>query len=293
MGRFSLRDARGRLRMALAAPVMLVSFFCAQYAAAWGLSALFSRLLQLWGVTNKTLPYAPDFLRTIVSCYGSLEMLLQGLAGFGAAALCALFLRKTRFSFRPGHILPGFGIGFGLSAVCFVLLRATDSVRCMAAGETSALAEGLHAAGVFAYALATEALIGGSLYSRRLRPTLAVPLYAALNCAMYVLSVPFTLPALLGALALSAACSVLYQKRSFWAAAALRGAFSLSAHRLFGFSHTGAPGIFFETFPVSRDWLTGGDLGLESGWLCAVLFAACAALLWIFLKNKNDIAEDA
>jgi len=279
-------DAQGRLRMAFAAPFVLIAFFAAQVLGARGFALLSEALLGAWGVTGKTLPYAPAWLQTAITNYGSLEAIVQGLLGFLSVAFCAKFLRKRALCMRGRHILLGAGIGFGLSAAAFAVLFGTGSVRCMAAGGIYPLSELIAALGAIASAFAPEALLGGFFYPEtHCRPWIAAALFTVLNALLYVLGAVWSLPSIACVLAMSAACAALYMRRSFAAAAALRSFFGIFAHRLFGFSATGAPGLFFETFPVARDWLTGGDLGLESGWLCAALFGLCAAFVWIFLKN--------
>lgn len=281
-------DADGRLRMGLAAPAAIALYFAAQYIAAAGFGLISGALLKAWGVTAKSLPYAPHWLQTALAGIGSLESVVQGLAGLLAVWFCARFLRKRRLGLRAGHIGTGAGIGFALAAAAFVLLRTTDSVRCMAADRLYPLAELFAALGALGAALAPEALLGGFFAPEmRGRPWVRALTFMVLNALMYVLGAAWSVPAIACALAMSAACAVLYERLSFAAAAAMRGFFGVFAHRLFGFSAVGAPGMFFETYPVSRDWLTGGDAGLEAGWLCAALFAACAALAWKTMKKKK------
>lgn len=287
--RFS--SPNGALRPAISVPLTLCAFFAAQWLGAWGFGQISSLLLSAWGVTDKSLPYAPAWLQTAIASYGALESAAGAIAACFAVLLCAKFLFRRPLRLHCRHILLGSGIGFALSAAAFAVCMLTGSTRCMAAGSVSIAAECITVIGTFFCALAPEALLGGVFFPLlRGNRWLRIAVFAALNLVMYVLGVYWTAPALLAAAALSAACAALYETKSFWAAAALRCFFSVFAHRLFGFSANGAPSLFFETYPVSRDWLTGGDLGLESGWLCAALFLLAAVL--IIRRRKTVPTEE-
>lgn len=281
----------GRMKMAFAAPIALIAFFASQYLAAAIFGALSAFALEQWGVTQKSLPYAPAWLQTAAASYPSIEALFSALFSFFAVSLCARFLRKRPIQLHFRHIPAGAGIGSCLSVAAFVLLYATDSVRTMACTPPGFWAEAFAFLGTAASVLATEALVGGFFFreadSAGLfgRASLRIALFALLNALTYVLSAYWTLPALLSTAAMSVACAALYDRRSFLSAAALRCFWSFIAHRVLGFS---ASGMFFETYPVSQDWLTGGDLGLESGWLCAILFSAAAVLILRFFRKSAE-----
>lgn len=287
----------GRLRTGWALILVLIACVFAQWLGAWGFSALTQKLFALWGVTEKSVSYAPQWLQTAIGCYGSLEAAAQGLCGLAAAWLGARFLLGQRLPGRIRHIFTGAGIGFALSALAFALLRLTDSVRTMPSGGMSPLAEVLSLLGALGSALAPEALLGGIVFALAaphanisLQKGLLFVAFALLNALLYALSCPWTPAALASLLCMSAACAMLYARQSWLGAVALRCFWSFSAHRIFGFSSTGLTGMFFETYPVSRDWLTGGDYGLESGWLCALLFAAATWCIYRIFRNggRND-----
>ncbi len=277
----------------IASPLLVALFFAAQWLGAWLFGLGSQALLNLWGVTQKTLPYAPQWLQTLLSCYGSLEAIAQGLFGFAAAWLGAKYLRKKPIRLQFGHILSGAGIGFGLSAIAFVLLKCTGSVRTMGSGSVGILSEILTLLGAFFAVLGPEALLGGCFFDHLPKKNpLWLAVFALLNALLYILSAYWTPAAIIGALAMSAACALLYWKQSFLAAAALRCAWVFGAHRIFGFSANGAPGIFFETYPVSRDWLTGGAMGLEGGWLYAILLCAACAILFFAKSNGGKASHE-
>jgi len=289
MKRNLLRDAQGRLKPALAAPIVLVLYFASRILAGHGFVLLSAGLFRFWGLTDKSLPYAPLWLQICAANLLSLQSAVQSLFGLLCVLLCAKFLRKSPLRIRIRHIYLGAGIGFGLSAAAFVLLFCTGSVRCMPAAGVFPLAEAIVCLDALASAFAAEALLGGFLAPQlRVKPMARLVLMTAAGALLYVPTAYWTLPSIACVLAMAASCAVLYEKRSFAAAAALRGGFAVFAHRLLGFSAEGAPGIFFETYPVSRDWLTGGDFGLESGWLCAALFAAGAIVLWKYLRKETE-----
>ena len=278
----------GALKNIFAVPAAVIAFFAAQFLGAWAFDSVAALLLELWGVTAKSLPYAPAWLRTCIASYSSLRMAFSGLTAASAVLLCARFLLKKRIFAPWRHIASGAGIGSCLSALAFLILYPTGCVRIMRASGIYPLAELISFAGAAAAAFSAEALLGGFLCSASSirRSWIKRIAFTALGTVFYGLSAPWSLPALMSVGAMSALCALLYEKRSFWAAASVRCFWAFCAHRVLGFSANGVPGIFFETYPVSRDWLTGGDLGLESGWLCVLLFAAAALFVHRFTKNN-------
>ena len=265
----------------LAAPLTFAAFILIQALGVWAFDALAALLLEIWGVTAKTLLYAPAWLQTALASYFSLRSLVCGALGYGGVLLCARYLYKDRLHVQWRHIALGAGIGICLSALAFAILMPTGSVRTMKAHGVFPLAELFSFAGAAFSALSAESLLGGVLYraSRLRRPWLKRLVFVLLGALLYGLSASWSFLSILSVFAMSALCASLYEKRSFWASAAVRCFWAFGTHRIFGFSANGTPGIFFETYPVSRDWLTGGDFGLESGLLCAVLFAAAAFIV--------------
>lgn len=287
----------GRMTTAWFVPLSLLLFFFAQWLGAWALGRISLGLFSVWGVTEKSIVYAHVWLQTAVGCYGSLEAAAQGLLSLLALSLAMRFLRKESLPFRLRHIFCGAGIGFALSGIAFAVLRLSGSVRTMPAAAVSPLGEALTLLGAFFAVLGPEALVGGVLFqtafsaaektaaeSTRMEIVLSL-LFALLGSLFYLLSCAPTPGAITVCLCMSLACTALYLRRSYLSAAAMRCFWTFSAHRVFGFSASGDAGMFLETYPVSRDWLTGGDLGLESGWLCALLFALAALAIWKFLRN--------
>lgn len=287
---YDLLFRNNRLRMGLAMPLAFALYFTAQLLGARGFGLLSAMILNAWGVTQKSLPYAPAWLSTLLSSYSALEAIASGLLGFFAIWLSTRIFRKRRLCPQCGHICLGACMGLTLSCLAFVLLYCVGGVRCMRSMHCSVLSEVLALLSAAAAALGPETLLGGLLYPEmHLRDGFSIALFTLLNALMYILSSYWTLPAILSVFAMSAACAVLYVCKSFWASAALRCFWIFGAHRIFGFSAAGVPGMFFETFPVSHDWLTGGDFELEAGWLCAILFTACALVICAW--NGADVLK--
>lgn len=277
---------RAAVKYAFFMPLTVGLYLLMQIFAPWAFDALSALLLETWGVTPKALPYAPLWLRTALASYASLRSLFAGAVSFSAMLLCMRFFAHIPCRVLWRHIALGAGIGICLSAAAFAILVPTGSARVMKSAGIYPLAEFISFAGASFAALSAESLLGGALWNaaKLKKIWFKRALFVLLGALMYGLSAPWHLLSLLTVCAMSALCVFLYEKRSFWAAAAVRCFWAFGVHRVFGFSANGTPGIFFETYPVSRDWLTGGDLGLESGLLCAVLFAAAAFIVCKFLK---------
>ena len=275
----------------LAALAGAVLYAAAAALSLWGTGALYGALARSWGLSGRTYPYAPGWMRALIASWGSLAAAAQGLLCLGCAALAARFFAKRALQWRGGHFLTGAGIGCLCALAAFALLRLTDSVRSAPSGGTGLFFELSALAAALGSALAPEALIGGLLWPEargRWNRWICLAAFVLLDAAMYAIGAPRAVWGWVCLIAQAAACAALYERSSWLAAAGLRAAWHFVAYRLCGFSATGAGGAFLETFPVSRDWLTGGDLGLEGGVCAAALFFLATALIWLRGAKTTD-----
>lgn len=292
MRRLFFRRPDGSLPSGTTVALALALVCAAYFLAGFALSALTSLMLSLWGVTDATYPYAPGWLRLCLTRYALIDISIRFAACSLAAYIACRIAKKTPLPGRNRHLAWGMLIGFFSALFCYAILRLTDSVRTLPGQGASALNEGLYIAAIGSRAWAIETLVGGvfwpNLRKRFSRPMLAFALCVPINALSWLITGAFEPKALLCEVAMALVCCALYERGSFRAAAGFRFAWSVAAYRAFGFSVAGGAGLWIETFPVAKDWLTGGDAGLEAGLLAAALFLLYATALLI--RQKRPIA---
>ena len=284
-------DRNGRMRT-----VWLLCAAAALYAAVsvgvyWLYWYLYETMMGIWGVTAENIIHAPDAVRFLYRwSNGILQLMQNGLLIVGAALLVRLSGQNGK---AEGGLVKQLGIGAAVGAVCVALLWCVlmmlGSVRlgwritrpqvsintlalllttlCAAAGE-----------GLFFY----RGLYGGM--KKRL------PVWAAL-CGMMAVNLILALtsgvyhPIRLMNGALSAlVCALLADKIGIAATIGFRWGWSWLDQAVFGFA--GAQAALYETYPVNLYWLCGGNNGLMSGVLTAVVLGALAA--WLMRKEIGE-----
>ncbi len=284
-------DRNGRMRT-----VWLLCAAAALYAAVsvgvyWLYWYLYETMMGIWGVTAENIIHAPDAVRFLYRwSNGILQLMQNGLLIVGAALLVRLSGQNGK---AEGGLVKQLGIGAAVGAVCVALLWCVlmmlGSVRlgwritrpqvsintlalllttlCAAAGE-----------GLFFY----RGLYGGM--KKRL------PVWAAL-CGMMAVNLILALtsgvyhPIRLMNGALSAlVCALLADKIGIAATIGFRWGWSWLDQAVFGFA--GAQAALYETYPVNLYWLCGGNNGLMSGVLTAVVLCALAA--WLMRKEIGE-----
>ena len=75
---------RAAVKYAFFMPLAVGLYLLIQIFAPWAFDSLSAQLMEIWGVTTKTLPYAPLWLRTALSSYASLRSLFAAAVGFSA-----------------------------------------------------------------------------------------------------------------------------------------------------------------------------------------------------------------
>jgi len=265
----------------------LVAALAAILAAAWavprGMTWLFGRLFDAWGVTADTADRAPGWTRALYGGWTYFSGACQG----AAIALASHFAgRALGARVKIGRGL-GPGLMLGLAAVLamlgvFRLLDVMRFGRALASPAFGALTPML-AVYVLAQALGAAlatGLVGEMLSGWHRR-------WALGGCAVfYALFFGRWTPVALANGALFGALLWIAREKKGGVAPALG---FLSAFSLLSMAVLGMPpwqqGALYEVYPVSKPWLTGGDAGPWAG--LAMTGALALTLLALAIPNRE------
>jgi len=267
-----LFDRGGALRRGVRLILALAALLLSAWAVPFLLTRLSALMFSVWGVTAENAGRAPGWVQGLYGGWLYLVSLAQG----GAIALAALLAgRSLGFRVRMGKgIAFGLLLGAGAAAGMILAFRLADVMRfghALSRPQWSGLAVLLAvsaAAQALGAALATG-LVGEALSGWR-RPL------ALAGCAgFYALLFGRWTPAGLASGALFGLLTWLWREKKggFSPAFGFLAMFSVLTVAVFGLPPW-QPGALYETYPVSKPWLTGGEAGPWAGLFLTALLAA-------------------
>jgi hypothetical protein len=276
-------DKQGALRhwvrLSIALPTVLLTAWLVPLA----MTRLFQWLFPVWGVTAETVKRAPGWAQVLYGGWAYLNGALQGAAMALAAWLLGPALRA--------RMRMGKGLGKGLlagTAAAFTLIlvfRLLDVMRFGGALSRPAFSWLTPLVTLYmvsqALGAAMAVLLLGELLSgwHRLAAIAGCGLLYALLFGRWT-PVGFATGALFGA-----SMFLMREKNGGVAPAfGFLAAFSIFTVAVFGMPPW-QQGALYETYPVSKPWLTGGADGPWSG---IMMLAMLAALTWVLaLQNRK------
>lgn len=270
-------DEKNALRLLVRLVLALLAVLAAAWAVPLGLTKLFERLFSIWGVTGENVGRAPGWVQGL---YGG-WLYLNGIAQGAVIALAAWYSGRA----LGARIRMGKGLYTGLLAGALtagILLAAFRLLDVMRFGHAltrpalSALTPML-ALYVLSQALGAALATGliGELLAGRHR------LLAIAGCAVFyaLLFGRWTPVSLAGGALFGVLLWLLREKKGGLAPAfGFLAAFSFLTVTVFGMPPWQS-GALYETYPVSKPWLTGGDAGPWAGFAMTAILAALTLAL--------------
>ena len=282
-----LLDKAGALRRWVKLILALAALLLAAWAVPLGLTALFQRLFSLWGVTAGTVSRAPGWAQALYGGWLYVNGFVQGAAIALAAWLCGRALDE--------RVRMGKGMALGLTAGalaaaaligCFRLLDVARFGHALSRPEFSVLTPMLL---FYAVAQALGAALAAGLIGKILAGWRRALGFAGCAIAYWALFGRWTaLGAVNGAL-FGLLLWGMYEKKGGVAPAfGFLAMFSAMTVAVFGMPPW-QQGALYETYQVSKPWLTGGELGPWAGLgMTAVL--ALLTLVWALQNRKTKAA---
>ena len=255
------------------------------FLATGGFYALFQRLytfmMGVWGVTQSNVGRAPGWIRWLYRWSEALASIAQGaLLVCFALALNALTHRKGRPAAKGffSGALPGAAGALALWGALMLMGSVRLGWRLTRpAFSTSTLSLFLT---TLALALGEAAFLYGAAYGemkRRMPRRAALGIMLIVRAATSAWAAPMHPVAWLNGALTALACCLMADWRGASTAAGFRFAWNYLSQGVLGFA--GASAALYETYPVNRYWLCGGNAGPAAGWMQAAVTLLLAALM--------------
>lgn len=263
-------NREGQMRRGLKLAFAIAAVFLAAWAVPMGATVLFGRLFEVWGVTSENVARAPGWAQLLYGGFAYVSGFLQGAAIWLAARLMgrALGARVEMGKGLCAGIAAGAVAAFGLLA----LLRLLDVMRfghALTRPAFSALTPMLMA---FLVAQALGAVMATGMIGEILSGWHKSAAYAGCALLYALLFGRWTPIGLLsGALFGGLVWLTRENKGGVAPATGFLSVFSLLTVAVFGMPPW-SQGALYETYHVSKPWLTGGEAGHWGGLLLPAVF---------------------
>ena len=270
-------DRGGALRRFVKLILALATLLLAAWAVPLGLTALFQRLFSVWGVTGETVTRAPGWAQGLFGGFLYVNGFVQG-----AAIALATWLIGHALGER---VRMGKGLAMGIAAGALVAIalvaffRLTDVMRfghALSRPVWSGLTPMLL---VYVIAQALGAVLAAGLVGQVLSGWHRMLGFLGCAAAYAVLFGRWTAVGLINSALFGLLLWGTHEKKGEVAPAfGFLAAFSVLTVAVFGMPPW-QQGALYETYAVSKPWLTGGSMGPWSGLaMTAILLALTAAL---------------
>lgn len=270
-------DRSGQLRRGFRLFLALAAVLLAAWAVPAAMTMLFGRLFEVWGVTSESVGRAPGWVHLLYGGFAYVSGFVQGAAIWLVARLMGRAL-GARVKMGKG-LFAGIAAGAVVALGVLVLLRLLDVMRfgyALTHPKLSALTPLLMA---FLIAQALGAVMAAGLAGEILSGWHRALAYAGSALVYALLFGRWTLVGLLSGALFGGLIWLIREKKGGVApAAGFLVAFSVLTVAVFGMPPW-SQGALYETYHVSKPWLTGGGAGPWAGLLLpAILLMLIAAL---------------
>ncbi len=276
----------GQLRRGFKLVFALSAVLLAAWAVPTAMTALFGRLFEVWGVTSESAARAPGWAQLLYGGFSYVSGFAQGAAIFLAARLMGRALGARVEMGKGFHlgIVAGAGTAFGLLA----LLRLLDVMRFGHALTRPALSALTPMLMTFLVAQALGAAMATGLIGEILSGWHKAFAYAGSALLYALLFGRWTPIGLLSGALFGLLLWLMREKKGGIAPAfGFLSAFSLLTVGVFGMPPW-SQGALYETYHVSKPWLTGGGAGPWAGLLLPMILLSFIAAL--ALPNRRTKA---
>ncbi len=281
-----LFDRTGALRRGVKLTAALLAVLAAAWAVPLGLTALFQALFSAWGVTSETVTRAPGWARWLFGGFLYVNGFVQG----AAISLAAVWIgRALGERVRLGKGLwQGVAAGALAAAVLIAFFRVTDVMRfghALSSPQISVLTPMLM---LYVLLQALGAVLAVGLIGQVLSGWHRVLAYLGCAACYAVLFGRWTFVGFLNSALFGLLLWWMREKKGGVAPAfGFLAAFSFLVVGVFGMPpwQQGAP---YETYEVSKSWLTGGGMGPWAGlFMTAILLGLILALALPSRRTKS------
>jgi hypothetical protein len=282
-----LLDKDGALHRFVKLILALAALLLAAWAVPLGLTALFQALFSAWGVTGETVSLAPGWAQALFGGWLYVNGFIQGAAISLAAWLCGRWLNE--------RVRMGKGIGIGLlagalaAAALVICFRLTDVMRFGHALSRPAFSVLTPMLLFYVMAQALGAALAAGLIGKILAGWHRALGFVGCALGYWALFGRWTVFGALGGALFGLLLWGMYEKKGGVAPAfGFLAAFSVLTVAVFGLPPW-QQGALYETYPVSKPWLTGGDLGPWAG-LAMTVVLALFTLVWVLQGRRTKAA---
>lgn len=271
-------DRGGQLRRGFRLTIALAAVLLAAWAVPTAMTALFGRLFDVWGVTSESVTRAPGWAQLLYGGFTYVSGFAQGAAIWLAARLVGRAL-GARVEMRKG-LLAGIAVGVGVALGMLAILRLLDVMRFGHALTRPALSALTPMLMAFLVAQALGAVVAVALIGEILSGWHRALAYAGSALAYALLFGRWTPIGLMSGALFGGLIWLTREKKGGVAPAlGFLTAFSVLTASVFGMPPW-SQGALYETYHVSKPWLTGGGAGPWAGLLLpAILLLLIAALV--------------
>jgi hypothetical protein len=282
-----LLDAGGALRRWVKLLLALAALLLAAWAVPLGLTALFQALFSAWGVTAETVSRAPGWAQAL---YGG-WLYVNGLTQGAAMALAAWGMGRAlneRVRMGKGTVL---GLAAGALATVALILsfRLLDVARFGHALSKPAFSVLTPMLLFYVLAQALGAALAAGLIGKILAGWRRALAFAGCAAAYWALFGRWTAFGAVNGALFGLLLWGMYEKKGGVAPAfGFLAMFSALTNAVFGMPPW-QQGALYETYQVSKPWLTGGELGPWAG-LGMMVILALFTLAWALQSRRTKAA---
>jgi len=277
------------------APVCLilistVSYLLAAFLLRYGLSAVFARLFELWGIGPDNAYLAPGWARFLYDWNGHIVSALTALA----LLLFSAFLRRIwkindyRIQSVRSWVCRSGLIGLGCSALAVCLSLIPDSMRL----EWPLTAPGWDYSVAFAAIIILLRILSEEVFLKRVLfdglieywGTAAVVVTGSLAFLLLRANEVACVVGWFNLFLTGALTCLLYSSFGLAAVICFRTGWEIGCLLVWG-SNSGGNRSLYRMYAVSENLMTGGDYGLINGLWATIVLSGC--LIWLAWRHAN------